>query len=283
MKQFVNPGQLRERAGAFTLIELLVVIAIISLLAAILFPVFGRARENARRAACQSNLKQIGLGFAQYAQDFDETYPAAQTDNTAAGGKSWDKAMEPYMGQKVGGTNSAGVFFCPSDSLKRDAGFYPRSYAMPHPQAGNYGSQYSVYNGMAGTTPDRWISPYVPSIGRKLSFVQKPAETILVVEMPNKRSSFGDIARATCYGPQGTNYEFQVVPTGGNAATVASHFDAWNYLFADGHVKWLKPESTIRTPGVTYPVNIDDGTGRITGCNPSLTSPCGMWTVAPND
>src|SRR5687768_5924591 len=68
----------RKRNGAlkgFTLIELLVVIAIIAILAAILFPVFARARENARRSSCQSNLKQIGLGFAQYTQDYDEKMP----------------------------------------------------------------------------------------------------------------------------------------------------------------------------------------------------------------
>ncbi len=66
-----------ERSGtsAFTLIELLVVIAIIAILAAILFPVFARARENARKSNCQSNLKQIGIGFAMYAQDFDEMLP----------------------------------------------------------------------------------------------------------------------------------------------------------------------------------------------------------------
>src|SRR5687767_1588685 len=65
----------RSRKVGFTLIELLVVIAIIAILAAILFPVFARARENARRASCQSNLKQLGLSFAQYTQDFDERYP----------------------------------------------------------------------------------------------------------------------------------------------------------------------------------------------------------------
>ena len=70
----------KHRRG-FTLIELLVVIAIISLLAAILFPVFSRARENARRSSCLSNLKQIGLGMMQYTQDYDERYPMGAYKN----------------------------------------------------------------------------------------------------------------------------------------------------------------------------------------------------------
>src|SRR6185312_9045849 len=75
-----------RNSKAFTLIELLVVIAIIAILAAILFPVFARARENARRATCMSNLKQIGLGIMQYTQDYDEFMPlqsAATVNNFA--------------------------------------------------------------------------------------------------------------------------------------------------------------------------------------------------------
>ena len=64
-----------RRPRAFTLIELLVVIAIIAILAAILFPVFSKVRENARRAACESNVRQIGMGWMQYVQDSDEAYP----------------------------------------------------------------------------------------------------------------------------------------------------------------------------------------------------------------
>src|SRR4028119_919204 len=90
------------RAG-FTLIELLVVIAIIAILAAILFPVFARARENARRAACQSNLKQLGLAFAQYNQDYDGRY--AYTDDGANGTPDQgltDKPWGVYTRQVLG-------------------------------------------------------------------------------------------------------------------------------------------------------------------------------------
>jgi len=69
----------------FTLIELLVAIAVIAILAAILFPVFARARENARRSSCTSNLKQQGLAIMQYAQDYDELMVPAWLDGTTGG------------------------------------------------------------------------------------------------------------------------------------------------------------------------------------------------------
>src|SRR4028118_560172 len=102
----------RAAHRGFTLIELLVVIAIIAILAAILFPVFARARENARRASCQSNLKQIGLGVMQYIQDYDEkfpptyvsldgaagyTAPAVNTTPAANADQGWAQIIQPYM------------------------------------------------------------------------------------------------------------------------------------------------------------------------------------------
>ena len=109
--------------SAFTLIELLVVIAIIAILAAILFPVFAQAREKARQASCQSNLRQIGLAFAMYAQDADERLPDRRDlKMTLAGGyKPWGAAwptsdprggwamrvLDPYI-------KNAGIWSCPS-------------------------------------------------------------------------------------------------------------------------------------------------------------------------
>jgi len=90
-----------SKAKGFTLIELLVVIAIIAILAAILFPVFARARENARRSSCQSNEKQIALGFKQYTSDYDEKYPVADA--------TWPTAINVY-------TKSAQILRCPSAS-----------------------------------------------------------------------------------------------------------------------------------------------------------------------
>src|SRR4028119_90287 len=101
----------QNRKKGFTLIELLVVIAIIAILAAILFPVFARARENARRASCQSNLKQIGLGLMQYAQDSDERLPLRRFAPIVAPNwddSSWRTVIQPYV-------KSTQVLVCPSN------------------------------------------------------------------------------------------------------------------------------------------------------------------------
>lgn len=96
----------KSKSSGFTLVELLVVIAIIAILAAILFPVFSRARENARRASCVSNAKQIGLAFMQYSQDNDEKFPVVQLSLNDSE-RVWDNAIYPYV-------KSDQVYICPS-------------------------------------------------------------------------------------------------------------------------------------------------------------------------
>jgi len=91
----------------FTLIELLVVIAIIAILAAILFPVFAKAREKARQSSCLSNVKQLAVAFQQYCQDYDEVTPLNMTYVPIAGAR-WYYSMQPYM-------KSTQVMICPSD------------------------------------------------------------------------------------------------------------------------------------------------------------------------
>jgi prepilin-type N-terminal cleavage/methylation domain-containing protein/prepilin-type processing-associated H-X9-DG protein len=102
-------GTTRRAERGFTLIELLVVIAIIAILAAILFPVFARARENARRASCSSNLKQIALGVFQYTQDYDERFPMRFYSVGSYYAGAWANTVQPYL-------KSAQLFQCPSES-----------------------------------------------------------------------------------------------------------------------------------------------------------------------
>jgi prepilin-type N-terminal cleavage/methylation domain-containing protein len=132
-----------RRNRGFTLIELLVVIAIIAILAAILFPVFARAREAARKATCLSNLKQIALACIMYAQDYDEVLPAAASDgyafqhpvNPAAAGYTMDDAETNNLGSKdcwqladliMPYVKSLDLFMCPTLIRRTEGGLEAR-------------------------------------------------------------------------------------------------------------------------------------------------------------
>jgi prepilin-type N-terminal cleavage/methylation domain-containing protein/prepilin-type processing-associated H-X9-DG protein len=103
------------RRAAFTLIELLVVIAVISIIAGILFPVFSRAREKGRQAACVSNIRQISLAFKMYSEDFDEQFPPDFSRGEGIGFRGdangmWYVQIQPYI-------RNLGVLHCPSDNI----------------------------------------------------------------------------------------------------------------------------------------------------------------------
>src|SRR5688572_5225460 len=157
--------RLTRSVAGFTLIELLVVIAIIAILAAILFPVFGRARENARRSSCQSNLKQIGLGLYQYLQDNDEIFPiyysgttnGASNPNPATATYKWMDSIYPYV-------KSEQLFTCPSDSNATSRYIYYLN--LPAPSDNFYGSYCinSLYSNPGPPTPPMSRrDPFVPA------------------------------------------------------------------------------------------------------------------------
>jgi prepilin-type N-terminal cleavage/methylation domain-containing protein/prepilin-type processing-associated H-X9-DG protein len=215
----------RSRIG-FTLIELLVVIAIIAILAAILFPVFAKAREKARQISCLSNEKQLGLGLLQYSQDNDELLPSYQ-GNPALNLPGWAGAIFPYV-------KSVGVYACPDDSSKTGNPALNRcSYA---------------YNGdffySFGTT-----KPVNPAQ------LNAAALTVLLAEvgsggmLPNNGdySPYGDGTSSPGNTYDGTNNGgWRTGPLGGRAFGVAAaidtsprHTNGSNFLAADGHAKYL--------------------------------------------
>ena len=214
----------KKFAKGFTLIELLVVIAIIAILAAILFPVFARARENARRASCQSNLKQISLGILMYVQDYDEHLPMyrvpASSGDTAARPYGWADAIQPYV-------KSTQLLQCPSDS----------GVVSNSPSSSGYADY--VYN--------LWMGGYGPSTkgaGMSLAQLTQPSLTIMNVDYET-RSAAGYTAGNTSTGDgPSTCGTYGDPECGDGLARIDSdsirHLGGVNAAFADGHVKWIK-------------------------------------------
>jgi len=221
----LSPLSTKARRSAFTLIELLVVIAIIAILAAILFPVFARARENARRSSCMSNMKQIGLGIIQYAQDYDEQMVLIYQNGTTCS-SSWGELIQPYLKSKQ-------IFDCPSNTTATVVSCSTASARVFTDYQAN-GARYST-NASAGFGYDRpmdevtWNDSTNALRSTSLASIVEPSRAIEVAE----------------YKGTGNYANINSTSSGNGNLDPTNHLGTSNYLFADGHVKAMKPLATV--------------------------------------
>ena len=207
--------RLRSKRG-FTLIELLVVIAIIAILAAILFPVFAKAREAARQSSCNSNVRQLTTSVLMYVQDYDESLPAANCDGLSTG-QDWNISCQPYM-------KNVGIYKCPSQT--------PTIGMLITPGAANPcgGGRPNLPTGFSEHRVNYGFNLVRPLAS--LASINQVSSQFMLMEAANPWAwtmlNENGTAQANTYVP-GTGYSDR-------------HNVGANVSFMDGHVKWFRQE-----------------------------------------
>ncbi len=232
---FTQSSIAERRRSGFTLIELLVVIAIIAILAAILFPVFAKAREKARQTTCLSNEKQLGLAELQYAQDFDETYPITNGDLRDANNQiiaNWAQAIYPYV-------KSTGAYKCPDnpDATGYTGQMNGTNCVGPCMGNGNPNLQsipisYRMNNFVGAGSANMNNGPFWGA--RTIGYIAEPASKILLAEGNANGGAQDGISWRDWNGTQNRDQGF------------AGHTKFMNVAFCDGHVKSVNPVNTVQ-------------------------------------
>ena len=247
----------KNQKNAFTLIELLVVIAIIAILAAILFPAFARARENARRASCQSNLKQIALGIKQYTQDYDEKYPLSVSHTNNVGGwdtpdQGWPQLIQPYV-------KSTQLLQCPSETTAPNASPYAAGY-----------TDYWYNNELAPVVTDG-EEIFLPSSGISDAALSYPTLTVMNGDGVGSQAAY--VCSGLACSDDGSAVYGSLNPglavTGGGEFA-QRHLEGMNFSFADGHVKWYRSATTTKMSKVYNAETPFSGSTPSSGQNPTF-------------
>jgi len=239
--------QTRKQRG-FTLIELLVVIAIISILAAILFPVFARARENARRASCMSNLKQIGLGFMMYVQDYDEQFPPPLWEKAGVSGSltasdfvapSSVDTSKPAGNFKVSPGSGSGKLYTWMDFIfpyvKSVQLFTCPSFSVQVSSAQSGAPSYGYNAFVSGLKKGGPSWPSRPPLA--LAAIDRPSEIILALDYPviySVDAIPGNYCSSSSFLNPSSSYNPIMWP----------HLGGGTVAFADGHAKWFMQGSS---------------------------------------